>query len=58
MYTDTGKIGFRCPSDVNNKYLWIACWPLMNAHILGCVIDEPERWTYFWKDSARSGAGL
>lgn len=41
MYTNTGKIGFRCLADVKNKYLWIACWPLMNAHILGCIIEEP-----------------
>ncbi|KAF3053692.1 hypothetical protein E8E11_011341 [Didymella keratinophila] len=41
MYTNTGKIGFMCPVDAKNKYLWIACWPLMNTHILGCIIEEP-----------------
>lgn len=41
LYTNTGKIGFRCPVDVKTKYMWVACWPLINAHILGCTIEEP-----------------
>jgi hypothetical protein len=41
MYTNTGKIGFKCPADVKPKYMWVACWPLMNAHIMGCIIEEP-----------------
>jgi hypothetical protein len=40
IYTQIGKIGFRCPSDVKADHIWIACWPLLNAHILGCIIEE------------------
>ena len=41
IYMHIGKISFRCPENVKTEHIWIACWPLINAHILGCVIEEP-----------------
>jgi hypothetical protein len=29
-------------SAMNEKYVWQYYWPLMNAHILGCTINEPN----------------
>lgn len=40
-YTNTGRVGFKCPADVKSTYMWVVCWSLMNAHILGCIIEEP-----------------
>ncbi|KAJ8114990.1 hypothetical protein OPT61_g3249 [Boeremia exigua] len=41
-YVHTGRIGFRPPTNVKAEHVWIACWPLMNAHILGCVVEEVD----------------
>lgn len=27
---------------MDDKYVWQYYWPLLNAHILGCTIGEPE----------------
>lgn len=42
LYTSTSKVAFHVPEDFVKKHLWMACWPLLNAHILGCTIEEPE----------------
>jgi hypothetical protein len=31
----------RSSQPTNGKYIWQACWPLMNAHMLGCVLKIP-----------------
>lgn len=41
IYTHTGRLSIRCPSASKADHIWITCWPLINAHILGCIIDEP-----------------
>jgi hypothetical protein len=40
-------IHFRCSGAYSSPaidfgYMWQVCWPLINAHILGCAIDAPE----------------
>ncbi|KAF1363834.1 hypothetical protein EJ07DRAFT_151921 [Lizonia empirigonia] len=42
LYTQTSKVAFNVPEDVVKEHLWMACWPLLNAHILGCTIEEPD----------------
>lgn len=41
-YARTGRIGFKYPETIKPEHLWIATWPLMNAFILGCIIEEPD----------------
>tara|TARA_R110002003_G_scaffold120_4_gene10624 strand:- start:325 stop:2049 length:1725 start_codon:yes stop_codon:yes gene_type:complete len=47
IWTHTGIVPLRfhqiCRSSqpTNGKYVWPACWPLMNAHMLGCVLKIP-----------------
>ncbi|KAL1607557.1 hypothetical protein SLS59_002525 [Nothophoma quercina] len=42
IYLLSNKIAFRYLEDISPGYAWVACWPLMNAHILGCIIGEPD----------------
>ncbi|KAF2633309.1 hypothetical protein BU25DRAFT_486437 [Macroventuria anomochaeta] len=42
IYLHIGKIVFKYSENVKTEHTWIACWPLMNAQILGCIIEEPD----------------
>lgn len=42
VYLQTGKISSQYPNNVGKEHMWMASWPLMNAHILGCVVGEPD----------------
>jgi hypothetical protein len=48
IWLHTGEIPLRCLAAccsspaTDEKYVWQRCWPLINAHILGCTLDEPD----------------
>jgi hypothetical protein len=48
IWLHTGKIPLRCLAvcgsspATNEKYIWQRCWPLFNAHIVGCTLNESE----------------
>jgi hypothetical protein len=48
IWLHTKTIHFRCQETCcsspasDSRCIWQACWPLINAHILGCAIDAPE----------------
>jgi hypothetical protein len=48
IWLHTGTVPFRCQGACcssptsDSRYIWQACWPLINAHILGCAIGAPE----------------
>jgi hypothetical protein len=48
IWLHTGTVPFRCQGAYcssptsDSRYIWQACWPLINAHILGYAIDAPE----------------
>ena len=42
IYLLSNRIAFQYPEDISPGYAWVACWPLMNAQILGCIIGEPD----------------
>jgi hypothetical protein len=48
IWLHTGAVPFRCQGACcssptsDSGYIWQACWPLINTHILGCAIDASE----------------
>lgn len=42
IWLHTRKITPWYLDNVEKEHKWMASWPLMNAHILGCIIEEPD----------------
>ncbi|KAF9701134.1 hypothetical protein EKO04_000118 [Ascochyta lentis] len=41
IYLHTGRIPHAHTNNVDKFHLWMAYWPLMNAHSLGYIVEEP-----------------
>ena len=41
-YRKTGRLEFSCSEDVRANDIWMACWPIMNAVVLGHTLGHPE----------------
>jgi hypothetical protein len=40
-FKGTGRLEFSCSEDVGANNIWMACWPIMNAVVLGHILEQP-----------------
>ena len=38
---ETGRLEFSCSEDVRANDIWMTCWPIMNAVVLGHILGQP-----------------